>query len=154
MGLSARHCSFCTDLDVVRYNIVIPVVYALLPNKTRASYVKLLQELKRIQVGLQPMQLMTDFEHAAMQAFQQEFPETNRSGCFFHLTQSVWRKVQEQGLKARTDIFQSVRYEQDYQFARWVRMIPALAFLRPENVSDAFEDLNRRRRISRRYHCN
>ncbi|XP_031331214.1 uncharacterized protein LOC116181977 [Photinus pyralis] len=78
-------------LHVVQYNSVIPVVYALLPNKTRATYVKFLRELKRIQVGLQPSELMMDFEQAAIQAFELEFPQLRITGCFFHLTQSIWR---------------------------------------------------------------
>jgi len=76
---------------------------------------------------------MTDFELSAMQAFQQEFPGMINTGCLFHLCQSVWRKVQNVGLKPR--------YEQDHEFARYIRMIPALAFVPPASVIEAFEDL-------------
>jgi hypothetical protein len=70
-----------------------------LPNKTRATYEKLLQEIKVLQPGLQPQSLMTDFEQAAISAFQLEFPGIVPTGCFFHLTQCVWRKVQNEGLQ-------------------------------------------------------
>lgn len=120
-------------IHIVHLNAVIPVIYALLPNKTRATYVKLLQELKNLQPGLLPQQLMTDFEQAAMQAFEQEFPGIQKTGCFFHLTQNVYRKVQAEGLQGQ--------YQQDHEFARWVRMIPAIAFVPPANVIQAFEQL-------------
>ena len=34
------------------------------------------------------------------------------------------------------------RYQNDHEFARWVRMIPALAFVRCDSVVAAFEDLS------------
>jgi MULE transposase domain len=89
-------------IHVVQYNAVLPVVYALLPNKSRATYVKMLQQLKNLQPGLQPQFLMTDFEQAALQAFELEFAGIAKTGCFFHLSQCVWRKVQSEGLKVRT----------------------------------------------------
>jgi len=45
--------------------------------------------------------------------------------CFYHINQSIWRKVQELGL--------AVRYKQVKQFREAVKMIPALAFL-PANI--------------------
>lgn len=120
-------------IHVIRYHTVIPVVYALLPNKTRASYIHMLQALKNLQHGLQPQQLMTDFEQAAMQAFDLEFPGIIKTGCFFHLTQNVYRKVQAEGLQQQ--------YHDDHEFARWVRMIPALAFVHLPDVVRYFEEL-------------
>lgn len=91
---------FCQlyTLHVIHNHTVVPVVYALLPNKQRATYVKFLQELKNLQPGLNPQHLMTDFEMAAIQAFELEFPLIQTTGCFFHLSQNVWRKVQNEGL--------------------------------------------------------
>lgn len=86
-------------LHIVQFNQVVPVLYALLPNKTRATYVKLLQEIKNLQPGLVPQLLMTDFEQAALQAFDSEFPGITKTGCFFHLTQNVYKKVQNEGLR-------------------------------------------------------
>jgi hypothetical protein len=45
--------------------------------------------------------------------------------CFYHLNQSIWRKVQELGL--------AIRYKQDKKFREAAKMIPALAFL-PANI--------------------
>lgn len=41
---------------------------------------------------------MTDFEQTAINAFQAEFPDLETTGCFFHLAQSIWRKIQNEGL--------------------------------------------------------
>lgn len=120
-------------IHVVHSGLVIPVVYALLTDKSRSIYQRLLQQLKIMQPGLQPNNLMLDFELAAIQAFENEFPNLEKTGCFFHLSQSVWRKVQNEGLK--------VQYQGDHEFARWVRMIPALAFVPPQNVESSFEEL-------------
>ncbi|KAB0805089.1 hypothetical protein PPYR_02059 [Photinus pyralis] len=120
-------------IHVVHGGLVIPALYALLPNKTKATYQRMLQHIKVLQPGLQPRRLMTDFEQAAIQAFDEEFPNIEKTGCFFHLSQSVWRKVQNEGLTAR--------YQNDHEFSRWIRMIPSLAFLPPDRVTQSFEDL-------------
>ncbi|KAB0803766.1 hypothetical protein PPYR_00736 [Photinus pyralis] len=99
-------------IHVVHGGLVIPALYALLPNKTKATYQRMLQHIK---------------------AFDEEFPNIEKTGCFFHLSQSVWRKVQNEGLTAR--------YQNDHEFSRWIRMIPSLAFLPPDRVTQSFEDL-------------
>jgi len=47
-------------------------------------------------------------------------------GCFFHLTQNTWRKVQELGL-AET-------YRNDEDVKQFCGMVDALAFLPPDDV--------------------
>jgi hypothetical protein len=74
---------------------------------------------------------MTDFEKAAIGAFTTAFPGLEITGCHFHLAQSVWRKIQDQGL--------SVHYRNDEDFAKVMRMLPALAYLPPADVEQAFE---------------
>lgn len=78
---------------------IIPLVYAVLPNKTKATYMKLLEELENMCPGLRPTHLLVDFEIAAIQAFKDRYHEIEISGCFYHLAQNVWRKVQSQGLQ-------------------------------------------------------
>lgn len=55
--------------------------------------------LKQRRPDLQPKTLMHDFELAAIRAFSDEFPNIKITGCLFHLSQNVQRKVQELGLK-------------------------------------------------------
>ncbi|CAJ0954235.1 unnamed protein product, partial [Ranitomeya imitator] len=109
-------------IHVVHSGLVVPLVYTLLTDKSCSTYQWLLQELKNLQPGLQPDNLMLDFELSAIQASDSEF--SNLSVC---------RKVQNEGLK--------MQYQGDHEFARWIRMIPALAFLPPQNVVQSFEEL-------------
>ncbi|XP_077148452.1 uncharacterized protein LOC143809211 [Ranitomeya variabilis] len=120
-------------IHVVHSGLVVPVVYALLTDKSRSTYQRLLQQLKNMQPRLQPHNLMLDFELAAIQAFENEFPNLKKTSCFFHLSQSVWRKVQNEGLK--------VQYQGNHEFAHWIRMIPALSFLPIQNDVPSFEEL-------------
>ncbi|XP_076031961.1 uncharacterized protein LOC143019865 [Oratosquilla oratoria] len=56
-----------------------------------------------------------------------------QSGCFFHLTQCIQRKIQSIGLQNQ--------YRNDYETFQYCRMLPALAFVPPADVIDAFETL-------------
>ena len=73
-----------------------------------------------------PLSIMTDFEKAAMNAFQCFFPAAETAGCYFHLAQSAWRKIQSLGL--------TVQYHQQPEFALRARRYLALAFVPPSEV--------------------
>ncbi|CAF3897681.1 unnamed protein product [Rotaria magnacalcarata] len=81
--------------------------------------------------------IMMDFELASINAFGVKFVTTTHSsiisGCFFHLQNSIQRKVQGLGFKTN--------YEQDPVFSHHVNQIAALAFLQPNDVSQGFDDL-------------
>ncbi len=64
----------------IRGGTTIPYVFALMSSQTRVSYCHLLQILKDKQAALQPVSVMTDFEQAAIAAFQEKFPACNRKG--------------------------------------------------------------------------
>jgi hypothetical protein len=117
----------------VQYNNVIPTVFALVPNKSEAAYIRLLEALKSIKPNLRPDSIMVDFDRAAINAFLQQFPQSTVHGCFFHLSQGIWRQIQQAGLQ--------VRYSQDAEFALQLPLLPALAFVPPNDVVDAFEQL-------------
>ena len=77
-----------------------------------------------------PTSMIIDFEKAAINAFQIEWPTTTVKGCYFHFTQNVWPKIQELGLQ--TD------YINDEQLALCLRMLPALAFPPPLEAQELF----------------
>jgi hypothetical protein len=83
---------------MVYRDAVIPVVFALLPNKTQQTYLRLIDKLIEICPLFNPKSVMMDFERAAINAFNDRFttrnPSFTMSGCFFHLQNSVQRKVQ------------------------------------------------------------
>jgi hypothetical protein len=66
-----------------------------------------------------------------MNALTISYPNARITGCYFHLRQSVVRKVTELGLK--------VDYENNNEVRGYVRCLSALAFVPPEDVVEAFE---------------
>ncbi|KAM7304446.1 uncharacterized protein ISCGN_014346 [Ixodes scapularis] len=75
----------------------------------------------------------TDFEIAAINAIKAMASSARIRGCFFHLSQSVYREVCSSGLQSR--------YNADEEFAVKMRMQPALAFLPISDIPEAFQDL-------------
>ena len=110
--------------------ISIPCVYALLPNKMQATYIRMLRELCNIQgINLQPQTVLIDFEVAEKNALEAVFPGVSVEGCFFHFCKNIWRKVQANGLQNR--------YQEEPAFADQVSKIAALAFV-PENDTQRY----------------
>ena len=72
---------------------------------------------------------MVDFEKAAINALEENFISVI-TGCFFHLSQNIFRHVQEQGL--------AVRYQEDNNFAISIKMLASLAFVPENDVIDSF----------------
>jgi len=104
--------------------------------RTQAMYVAVLTRLHErsaelYEIDLEPRIITTDFEKGAINAFQEVFPHVTVSGCHFHLSQSVLRKVNELGLKTT--------YEGDAEFALHIRMLMALAFVPTDDVPAAFD---------------
>src|SRR5205823_8963479 len=116
---------------------VLPMVYALMTGKSEECYTLLFQELislsEEADLILNPSLVLTDFEQAAINAAQNEFPDSVHKGCFFHLCQNVWRKIQNSGL--------AVQYGQDEDFSIKLRHLTALAFLPPSEIPDAFDEI-------------
>ena len=82
---------------------MFPVAFALMPNRQRATYTKLFEQLKNAVLtttgaDLDPPTIQTDFELPAIQAIETAFPNTNLRGCLFHYSQCILRKIQTIGL--------------------------------------------------------
>ena len=78
---------------------MLPCVYALLPNKRQDTYTALFHALLNINPQLSSRSVMIDFEMDSMDAIQGVFPNAIVQGCFHHLSQSIYRKVQNSGLQ-------------------------------------------------------
>lgn len=116
---------------------ILPLVYALMSRKSEGCYRRLFQDLidfgDEYDIHLRPQFILTDFEQAAINAASREFQNVQNKGCFFHLSQSIYRRIQESGL--------SVHYGTDENFSLLIRHIPALAFLPHDNIPAAFDEL-------------
>ena len=78
---------------------VVPCVYALLLNK-HTTYDRLFQEFSNHLNGHVPTDILFDFDRAAMNSVENIFPGVNIKGCFFHLSQNIWKKIQRNGCAA------------------------------------------------------
>ena len=112
----------------------IPCVYVLLPNKTKATYAWLFPELLNINGNLRPASVLIDFKLGIKNAFEAVSPEVPVKGCFFHFTQNIWKKIQENGLQ--------MRYQQDPTFVTEATMIAALAFVPGADANRVFNTLS------------
>ena len=97
-----------------------PCIYLLLPNKTEKTYHDFTQALLQLIPNANPEWIKMDFEKAAVNAFSTTFPTAQITGCYFHLCQSVLRKINEVGLKKA--------YTTNPELALALKMVPATAF--------------------------
>ncbi|XP_043235792.1 uncharacterized protein LOC122388635 [Amphibalanus amphitrite] len=117
-----------------------PCVYALLVDKTERTYRQLLSVVREAILERFPDtdfvgSILIDLEIAAKNAVRAVFPEKELKLCFFHMSQAVWRKVQELGLQAA--------YAADADFALKLRCLPAIAFLQEADIPDGFGEVGR-----------
>ncbi|XP_018497472.1 uncharacterized protein LOC100908490, partial [Galendromus occidentalis] len=118
-----------------RAQCVVPVAYALLPDKAAESYTRMLNLLKEAWPALCPASVVMDYERAMMIAVRACFPpETRIQGCFFHLVKNIKLRVAQEGLWSR--------YTNDDDFALKARMIAALAFVPPSELDNAVAELS------------
>lgn len=114
----------------INYSIV-PLVYALLPRKNENTYNELFQFISR-NITSQPLSICVDFEKSAINSLTNHFPNTSIKGCYFHLCQAFWRKIQEYGQIRNA-------YTTNPSFCHQIKMLLALAFLPIQDVIGGFE---------------
>ena len=113
---------------------MIPCVNALLPDKTQVTDALVFRELLNINGNLPPISVLIDFELGSKNALEAVVLEAPVKGCFFHFTQNIWKKIQENGLQ--------VRYQQDPAFVTEATMIVALSFVPDDDVNRVFNTLS------------
>ena len=72
----------------------------LLLSKTEVTYRRMWQQVQLLCPEADPTEILMDFEKAAINSFEHTWPGSIVKGCFFHLTQNIWRKVLAAGLQA------------------------------------------------------
>lgn len=125
------------SIHAVRGSNVFPCAYCLLKNKSRETYERVFNILKQHRPDLAPRRISVDFEQAAVRAATNVFPDASVEGCFFHLSQSIWRKLQSIGLRGA--------YINDDTCRLYCKLLSALAFLPPAEIPAAFEALDDQR---------
>lgn len=112
---------------------VLPILYALLPNKQEATYKRMFELIKELWPDFSPTSISTDFEQAVLNAMRTNFPEAELFGCLFHLVKNMRKKLASEGLMQA--------YNTNPDFALAARMIVALAFCPPDSLEYALEEL-------------
>lgn len=106
----------------------MPLVWAILPNKTKATYVELFTVtrdplLARFgHLGVSRTFLI-DFEAASIEAVTETFSDSTVKGCTFHFAQALLRRVNDEGLRA---VYNASRPP---EIRKWIREITALCLL-------------------------
>ena len=108
-------------------------MYIYLPNKSAATYIRALRQLCVLAPELQPESWMIDFESGMIPAVNDVFDWLELFGCLFHFNQSLFRKVQSEGLKNQ--------YETDPVFQLIIRQFAALGFVKIEHLHASFNAL-------------
>ncbi|CAF0784768.1 unnamed protein product [Adineta ricciae] len=113
---------------------VIPLVFALLRQKTAETYKDLIDEIIIIAPRWSPRTIMPDFEQSSIAPFKAAFPTVLLSGCYFHSRQSIDRKLRALGHQQE--------YETNADIAHNIHKIAALTFSDEKSVINGFERLS------------
>ena len=111
----------------------IPCIYILLRTKTTVIYVKMIRAIRTIVPAFNPQTIMLDYEKAVINAFQQECIGIEIKACFFHLNQSLNRKIAAVGLKTDYENIQDVKI--------LFRSLASLAFVPVNDIVFVFDEL-------------
>ena len=111
----------------------VGIAYALLQRKTQDTYEELLRALldkcSSMELYPDPRTIMVDFEQAVISAIGATLDnDVQVRGCFYHLTQATWRKIQELELVPQ--------YRDDEDFKLFCGQLDALAFLPTEDIPE------------------
>jgi len=123
-------------LHTVHNNYYVPLIFALLPNKTIETYKNMFKIIieKCNEFGLlfMPNLFVADFEQAIHNAINEMFPLCKIIGCRFHLSQSWYLKIQN--LELATD------YRSETEIGKWLQNIFGLSFLNAVEVGESYTD--------------
>ena len=120
--------------------VCLPLVYALLSSKEKIQYKAVFQAIKsaadeyNIQ-NLKPPSMMSDFEVGVINAVTEEFEDCDLRLCFFHLKQTLYRKIQEFGLQ------RAYNDPNDDTIRQYTHMLAALTYVPVHDVVNVFREL-------------
>jgi hypothetical protein len=114
----------------------VPLVFLLLKNKSAQTYTRMLGLVSQAVQGLEWSAdcVTCDFEKAFIKAVNQQIPNAVAALCYFHMSQSIWRKVVE--LRLRND------YLNDPELRTLVNCLKSLCFVPLDDVEQCFDELS------------
>ena len=115
-----------------------PLVYCLLPNKRRETYIRSFEIVKdkaqEMHLNLDPDVILSDFELTISQAEQLVFPKAEFKGCLYHFCQALNLKIQNIGIQTA--------YNNKRNFRKFIQKTAALAFVPVRFVRVAWQALS------------
>lgn len=105
---------------------VMPLIFALLPNKSQATYNILFNLIKSALINFKPKKYHSDFERGAMNAIQEVYPEIEIRGCYYHWHKALWHQRKSLKLKSKGQ-------------TRIIGLTAALPLLPAEAMLDGYE---------------
>ena len=116
-----------------------PFLYILMVDKKQITYENVLRAIENVSLEngfeiISDFIITLDYELASSNAFSVVFTRCEIKRCFFHLTQSVYRKVVSCGF---TELYKS-----NSEFRDNVKMLTALSFLPVNVVEEAFDNIS------------
>jgi hypothetical protein len=117
-------------------DVLMPMAFFLLPDKSSATYKRMLTLLRDAVPGLRfsPKDFVVDFEAAAIKAIRELFPFCLIVLCFFHFSQSINRHIIRHGL--------ATAYRDDEENRILINKLKGLALAHPDQVVELFVELN------------
>lgn len=117
--------------------IGLPFVYALLETKQQGAYEKvfqiIVQQAQELSLEIvMPSVVMSDFELAIINAASKFVGAEKVRCCFFHLSQNVYRQIQQHGLQTQYND------ATDRTLRNFSHMMVALAFVALDKVEENF----------------
>ncbi|KAL4500704.1 hypothetical protein ABPG72_019938 [Tetrahymena utriculariae] len=145
-GYHKTPSGWCQMLSIcIRDNeseLFFPVYHILMSQKSQCLYEEAFQQAKCIidkyKTSQNPFQLTTvscDFEKALLNSIKQVFPQAEIYGCFFHLSQCIWRKAGKLGLRQSQHISTTIYI---------ITSFLLLSFFEVEKVPKIFESIQKR----------
>lgn len=112
-----------------------PLAYVLMTSKKEELYKEVLARIVEVadelEISLSPEVILTDFEKGMINAFEDEFPDADKHGCFFHLSQNLWKSIQENKL--------STSFGTNNEIFNSFKQLQAVAFVPSEKIPSAFD---------------
>ena len=125
---------------------MIPCIYCLTTKRDETLYNKVFNHLKilcaNMDLSLSPQRFTTDFELAAINSCTSTFPNVKMSACFFHYSQSIWRKIQDLGLsRLVSSSAREIDNEENKKADHWIQGAIGLALIPPTLVERTWVSL-------------
>ena len=116
----------------------VSVVYCIMERKSKRAYLhvfeSILNKLRDSGLRIHVQRVMCDFEKAVFRAIEIKLGNgVTIAGCFYHLSQAVWRRIQDLGLVTL--------YKENPNISLFCCMMLALAFLPIDEVIEGMNHL-------------